>query len=164
MVKYNIFAVSPATLLWLSLQRVPSLSSTAPPVPLLSRRATVTSSMAGVTPPHPSGSAPPFIYLLMLAPIFLHRFHCRVRPLPHPVATPPLSSVVCQRSCAPNLISVIEMCLLQILLRYVTTLVVLWFLLRYVVEMSLLLFSPEDAVMILLLQVSTNCCGHSVQR
>ena len=75
-----------------------------------------------------------------------------------------LSREGCQRLRAQNLISVIEMHLLRILSRYATTLEVLQFLLRYVVETSLPLFSPKDAVMVLLLQVSTNHCGHSIQR
>ncbi|SAM84360.1 uncharacterized protein UBRO_20830 [Ustilago bromivora] len=39
---------------------VPSLLSTASPVPLWSRRASVTSSLIEAIPLHPSGSAPPF--------------------------------------------------------------------------------------------------------
>ena len=70
----------------------------------------------------------------------------------------------CQRSHTWNLRSVIVLILLQILSSYATTLVVFRFLVKYAIELSLSLFSLKSVVVVMLLQVSTNHCGHSVQR
>ena len=70
----------------------------------------------------------------------------------------------CQRSRAWNLRSVIESRLLQILSSYATTLVVLQFSVKYMIELSLPLFLLESVIEVMLLQISTDCCGHSIQR
>ena len=75
------------------------------------------------------------------------------------VASSPSS---CQRSHTRNLKSVVELELLLILSRSVVNSCLLLFLSRSIVEAFYDLL--KSVVAWLLLQVLTNCCGHSVQR